>query len=239
LRNTRRESTPEQLEGMNAEGQTRFKEIDSSSDERDIKIVDLTHSSDDERGSVPHKRVKMNGHAEAGVPKWSNPDPYTVLPPPETLGAPKKDIVQVIRKAKVDAANAGDSGSAAREADFISLSFGDDFDEDMASESDHEPPPNAPSGPATRIQSSMDDIPPPPPDYMPGGPPAPPPGFVMPSDEELMAQMAGDGRNTKRKRESRPTQSADDVLDEWMTHGNESTPWCKVDHSRTSSTALR
>jgi len=140
LQNTRRETTPEQLEGMNSEGQVRFKEAESSSDEADAKIIDLTHEDeeDDHDATAPRKRTKLDAPAESAAPRWSNPDPYTVLPPPETLGAPKKDIVQVIRKAKMDSSAKSDDKNAAKENDFISLNFDDDFDEDDVDDVDDE-----------------------------------------------------------------------------------------------------
>ena len=90
---------------MNTEGGTNFKEVlsDSESDADEEDVVDLTAESDED--NAPRKRAKLEDHSDAGAarPKWSNPDPYTALPPPEAVGGPKKDIVQVIRKAKVDA----------------------------------------------------------------------------------------------------------------------------------------
>jgi len=223
------------------DGQTRFMEVESDSDEDGVKVVDLTNSSDDE-GAARHKRVRRDGPPESAMPKWSNPDPYTVLPPPETLGAPKKDIVKVIRKAKVETATGAEAKNAANEADFISLNFDDDFDEDMDEEIDNMPPSNAPRGPSsglTAINASDSPPPPPPPDDAFGGPLAPPPGFVMPTDEELMDQMGDQGGSRKRKRAYRSAKSAEDVLDEWQAGDRESTPWCNVDHTETSRTALR
>lgn len=61
-------------------------------------------------------------------PKWSNPDPYTALPPPgESLNRPKKDVVQLIRQAKVE--NQAEAKSNQTSTDFISLNFDDEGDE--------------------------------------------------------------------------------------------------------------
>jgi non-canonical poly(A) RNA polymerase PAPD5/7 len=64
-----------------------------------------------------HSKVSADGDS---VPKWSNPDPYTVLPPPET--AKRVDVVKLIRKAKNDAAEQNNNGNAvAANDDFISF----------------------------------------------------------------------------------------------------------------------
>ena len=87
------------------------------------KVQDDEGSEDD----VPRKRAKVEPTEAPARPQWSNPDPYTVLPPPETLGAPKKDIVQVIRKAKNEQASKSEGAdNVAGNADFISFNFGDD-----------------------------------------------------------------------------------------------------------------
>jgi len=58
-------------------------------------------------------------------PKWSNPDPYTVLPPPgESSNKPKKDVLQLIRQAKVESQAEAKSNQTSN--DFISLNFDDE-----------------------------------------------------------------------------------------------------------------
>ncbi|KAH9844813.1 Cid1 family poly A polymerase [Teratosphaeria destructans] len=162
LKNYGREPTPEQLEGMNLDGQERFKDVDSSSEAETADVAE-DHTED---GPAPAKRMKVEAAAEDAAPKWTNPDPYTALPPPETLGAPKKDIVRVIRRARNDATTMTDSSSAVKNnADFIALNFDSDVangdasdDSDASDESDASddsdesivelPPPDAPKGPS-------------------------------------------------------------------------------------------
>ena len=56
-------------------------------------------------------------------PRWSNPNPYTALPPPDESRPKKKDVVQLIRKARVQ--RTLDSRTSIREeSDFIA--FDDD-----------------------------------------------------------------------------------------------------------------
>lgn len=162
LNKVHRGGTPEQLEGMNSNGQAHFAEvIDSSSESEsdDGEFVDLTRESDDEEdgGRARAKRVKTEASgSEPVAPRWSNPDPYTSLPPPESLGAPKKDIVQVIRKAKLDSARGSEAANAVKaNEDFISFFSDAGSEEGEASDVSESlqtrlpPPSDAPSAPAS------------------------------------------------------------------------------------------
>ncbi|KAF2857564.1 Nucleotidyltransferase [Piedraia hortae CBS 480.64] len=117
-----RATTPEQLEHMNEDDQPRFREVISSSES--------ATSSDDKEDETTQKRVKMVHESPLSVPKWSNPDPYTVLPPPGTQTAAKKDIVQLIRKAKMEAASKEQGNNAVTtNQDFISFDTGEKVQE--------------------------------------------------------------------------------------------------------------
>ncbi|KAF3761580.1 hypothetical protein M406DRAFT_295252 [Cryphonectria parasitica EP155] len=105
-----------------AENGVQYRSIDqlSDSDETDMDISD----SDNETGGPSAKRTRTTiGRSGDGddVPKWSNPDPYTALPPVDESEKKRKDMVQLIRKARVDAtANARTSLPApADDEDFI------------------------------------------------------------------------------------------------------------------------
>lgn len=254
---------------MTADGYSRFRDVDSDSEERDEEneVIDLTHDSDDDDDfGAPQKRVKLdNAVPTSKAPKWSNPDPYTALPPPETLGAPKKDIVQVIRKAKVEAASrSGDKNAVTENADFISFSFDDDAGEanaDMGEASlNNRPPANAPVGPAssrypTRLRTDVGaaqhqssapsfnpmngQLPQLPPEYAGDPPPPPPPGFVFPTDEELAQHVINDSTSKKRKRDDAGHQMPGDVQHQWQANDTDPAPWCTTDHSRTANTGLR
>lgn len=64
----------------------------------------------------------------ARVPQWSNPDPYTVLPPPDETQRKKKDVVKLIRKARIVSENMpGAQSQVATNDDFISFGFDDDL----------------------------------------------------------------------------------------------------------------
>lgn len=84
--------------------------------------------ADDSTETGVHKAARTGNERADGdsIPKWSNPEMYTALPPPEELRPGKKiDFVQLIRKAKNEAAEKSDATNAVvANDDFIS--FGDD-----------------------------------------------------------------------------------------------------------------
>lgn len=160
----RRSPTPEQLAGMRA-GESRFKPLellsDSGEEDMDLNSSDEStraaarlrgeqavkpeeDSDDDEHPRA--KRARLGSPTAAKLqeaPKWSNPDPYTALPPPGESHAKGKDVMRLIRKAKVDAIRTQDSKAAS--GDFISLDFNNpnDDDDDSSSSSvvERSPPP--------------------------------------------------------------------------------------------------
>lgn len=70
------------------------------------------------------KRHSAGGDSE---PKWSNPDPYTVLPPVDEEARKRKDVVKLIRKSDLHtAAKASQHNQVAANDDFISFGFEDD-----------------------------------------------------------------------------------------------------------------
>ncbi|KAM0720809.1 hypothetical protein Q7P37_003094 [Cladosporium fusiforme] len=249
-----RATTPEQFEGMD-EGPSRFKSISDSSDE---------HDSDQD---APRKRAKVEPVEAPAAPKWSNPDPYTALPPPESLGAPKKDIVQSIRKAKNEqAAKAEGSDNVANNSDFISFNFDDDADDNESvknstpakspSQNDgtptfshrdsfHRKTSNATT--ATNGASPSTFTPmntrskgqtPLPGSTEYGGPPPRPLGEMQPINPDSAIVPERVSRPPKRK--ARDTRMLGDVTEEWQSiNGQPTAPWCTTDHSDTQNIGLR
>ncbi|KAK5001191.1 hypothetical protein LTR66_000068 [Elasticomyces elasticus] len=147
LINSHKETTPEQFLGVN-EGHARFKDVNemtdseaedmnlqSENDETEIHVNAKGRLESEEAGGVADedqreaKRVRRASPASISddkiTPKWSNPDPYTVLPPTEKLQK-KKDVVNLIRKAKITAMEVQASRNlVAENADFISFGFED------------------------------------------------------------------------------------------------------------------
>lgn len=89
----------------------------SDSDEADMDMSD----SDNESAEPTAKRARTTDKESGGdsAPKWSNPDPYTALPPTEDSDKKKKDMVQLIRKARVSAAQGPRTSLPADDEDFI------------------------------------------------------------------------------------------------------------------------
>lgn len=64
---------------------------------------------------------------KASEPKWSNPDPYTVLPPVDEASRKKKDVVKLIRKARKETEGMStEHNQVAANDDFISFGMEDD-----------------------------------------------------------------------------------------------------------------
>lgn len=129
----RDDGSPER--SMGVDGPNRFRNPDEMSDDDEADMVESDNDAqaedelDGEHGSRRAARIQEVNRADGdSVPKWSNPDPYTVLPPPEETTGKRTDFVKLIRKAKVqDAEKAAGHNSVAANDDFIS--FGDDDEE--------------------------------------------------------------------------------------------------------------
>jgi len=235
-----RETTPEQFEGMD-EGHHRFK------DAAEVESSEEDNSDDD----GPRKRTKVEASDASAAPKWSNPDPYTALPPPETLGAPKKDIVQVIRKAKNEAAPKTDK--VADNADFISFNFDDEGDAEM----DSPPPPPAKSpartgeptfshrdsfhqktsaatAPETSNGSSHSRTPT---NKRQQGNSSPSSGASYNSPQH---SIVPEHVSRPPKRKSRDIRQFGDVVEEWQSiEGQTVAPWSTTNHQDTADVGLR
>ncbi|EEP76774.1 conserved hypothetical protein [Uncinocarpus reesii 1704] len=136
LLTTQRDATPE------------FVLMNEDSEKQPPKFMNLEELNDSdeesslaEDGQPPRKRQATESAMPSTMPKWSNPDPYTVLPPPDESQGKKKDVVKLIRKARIAAAQVKPAENNAIESneDFISLGA-DDLIMDR-------PPENAPRGP--------------------------------------------------------------------------------------------
>ncbi|APA06768.1 hypothetical protein SS1G_04619 [Sclerotinia sclerotiorum 1980 UF-70] len=122
----KRSPTPELMPGMNEDAATDVKYRDvgdlSDSDEAEMEMSD-----DDDNNDQPKKKMARTSVKTAdadSVPKWSNPDPYTALPPPGESDRKKKDVVKLIRKARVTSGQEGPTKIDAAQDDFISFDFG-------------------------------------------------------------------------------------------------------------------
>lgn len=131
--------------GDGAEDKFRNLEDLTDTDETDMEVsADDDEEHVDDADNRPTKRTRINEHGDAAeiVPKWSNPDPYTALPPVDEDSRKKTNVVSLIRKARKAAASANQFEQASHDDDFISFDFDDDQEipTSMA-------PPDAPLGP--------------------------------------------------------------------------------------------
>ncbi|TID25073.1 hypothetical protein E6O75_ATG04278 [Venturia nashicola] len=133
-----RDITPERLEGM-TQGALMFnpdqEESDSDPDE------DSEKQDDSEEGpSKKRVRIAQTEADDNEKPKWSNPDPYYSLPPViEDTNAKKKDVVELIRKAKVAAEKDKEdaTNAVAQNDDFISFAMDEDEGDHISISSDN------------------------------------------------------------------------------------------------------
>ncbi|KAI9924118.1 hypothetical protein MW887_007358 [Aspergillus wentii] len=158
LLRTKRETTPEKLmPEVEEKPGLKFAPVANLSDSEE---ADMDVSTDDEDNEASHPRKKRalgpndanKPAAPAPTPKWSNPDPYTALPPPppDESQSKKVDVVKLIRKARVaENAQPAKTDAVATNEDFISLGALGDEDQGNSNA-----PENAPKGPSRHLQGN-------------------------------------------------------------------------------------
>jgi len=144
---TNRAPTPDLMPGMDDDQGNAVKYVPmgdvSDSEEAEMDL------SDDQDPEPKKKQARIQTLAADGdsVPKWSNPDPYTVLPPLDEAQRKKKDVVKLIRKARVSAATENPTKTEAAADDFISFDFDDQDDGSMLAKQFGNGVEGAPTGP--------------------------------------------------------------------------------------------
>ncbi|KAL5340552.1 hypothetical protein BJX70DRAFT_111876 [Aspergillus crustosus] len=158
LLRTRRESTPELLvatEPGEVKPSMRFARLENLSDSEEAEM-DVSTDEEAEAEARPNKKRALESTNEPTTdividskpaPKWSNPDPYTALPPPDESQNKKIDVVKLIRKARLQAsAQPAKRDAVVSNDDFISLAgLVDEAESSNA-------PENAPRGPKRHLQ---------------------------------------------------------------------------------------
>ena len=135
---------------FNAEGGAMYRPMNqlSDSEEADMDISGDEGSRDEHDQEPRAKRLRTSENQLAAddgdmAPRWSNPDPYTALPPGTVLTGKKKDVVGMIRKARVPVLDITQAVPAEAE-EFIDFS---DSDDDSPDHGSFKPPRVAPTGP--------------------------------------------------------------------------------------------
>lgn len=241
-------------------GRATYRDVDalSDSDEAAMEISDDSDAGMDSAEPAAKRTRLSKAATDEGqeAPKWSNPDPYTALPPPDESQRKKKDVVQLIRKARVEA-DAQKPSAAEEAADFISCDFSDDENEKLDDK------PALASNPSLRVPvgSSNNRLPPPPPPPISSLPPRP--SFPPPPDPSAKRSKKGDKNpadpatysgfgNRKRtfddqiklphallkKPQKIPTHKKV-IMEYRVKQGEDPCPWVESDHSDTALPAVR
>ncbi|KAI9660106.1 MAG: hypothetical protein M1821_001458 [Bathelium mastoideum] len=241
LLKARRDATPERLAGM-SKGASRFRAVEDLSG-TDTSVVSAS-DEDEQTDHGPSSKRRARGDdkpTELGMdvaPKWSNPDPYTVLPPPDESKGKKKDVVKMIRKAKITQEKNEDAPPSMAE-DFISFDFGEDKSEaNSTSDGDiievsRDVALKGKSHVASRVPTGRPFAPVPV-----GSVPAPPSAASLSGyslDENLQYRRTSAQPSKKRKRDGSVDGS---VLPHWMAiDARSAKPWCTIDRSDEQDTA--
>lgn len=182
-----RGNTPEKMLGMSDQHvEKRFLDLDDMSDsgEEDMEESDVDESERGpdalmstagavvEKGALGGEMVEHHGGAPISIglsnhvavvkpspPVWSNPECYTALPPTDESQRRKKDVVKLIRKARITVEKPNTSVSqVAANDDFISFSYNDEVDELIHEEKNKQRSkrgvPGAPSGPRKQTNNA-------------------------------------------------------------------------------------
>ncbi|KAJ6013307.1 hypothetical protein N7540_007898 [Penicillium herquei] len=154
---SKRETTPEQLQAENGEKPAlKFASLDALSDSEEAEMEFSEDSDEDARprkkrnigsGLGPDGLVLAVPAPEPPKPKWSNPDPYTALPPPDESHK-RVDVIQLIRKARLaNVTNKTQSEAVVANEDFISLGMSTENKTDDRQPQPQRAPVDAPKGP--------------------------------------------------------------------------------------------
>ena len=292
LLNFKRGSTPEQLLGMNdhEEVEKRFLDIDDMSDSAEEAMdesdpdeyeppLDIAVPTNGSQAILPgghaatgFRQAQVHGidmaatTEDASVPKWSNPEYYTALPPPDESQRKKRDVVKLIRKARVAIEKTiSSTNEVAANDDFISFDMGDnqsesdDVDKAEAPRSHGRGVPGASFGPR-----SGSNYRPAPSSHAPGTNGevlsaeklGPPPSNIVSKPKPTQQGTENTSKNLKRKRSEnavaaeplRPPKrkkgtapfSNGYVLEEWEPgDGVNAIPWISSDHRLTENAGFR
>ena len=288
-----RDNTPEQLLGMNnnSNGVKRFLPandisdsaeedmVESESDQleppaEDVLLLQQDPSNDtrprpDPTSSLGEQSLLTTTVTKdvLNIPKWSNPDPYTALPPPDESQRKKRDVIKLIRKARVVAQKDGSvQNQVVANDDFISFDFGNtsraDKNREEAKEGSQgrgEGVPGAPLGP--RVFSHLQNLHLLP-DTAPGtigkslsadtlGPPPAPSSSAKAELNPFGAEIVDGNKKRKRtedfdvprppkRKKGKPGFSNGSILEEWSCRkGDNPIPWIVRSHKMTEHTGFR
>lgn len=120
----------------------KFRDVENLTDSEEEEMSEDEVIEDNSR--LKRRKLAADETDEVPAAKWSNPDPYTALPPAPDSTHKRVDVVKLIRKARND--EGGHQATDANQADFISF-------ESLGNDDLFAPPSNAPTGPRADPQS--------------------------------------------------------------------------------------
>ncbi|KOS19879.1 Poly(A) RNA polymerase cid14 [Escovopsis weberi] len=240
----------------NGEG-AKFRDLDELSDDDELDM-DISSQSETEGPAKKRARSSAPGDSATQAAKWSNPDPYTALPCPDDELRKKRDVVKLIRKARLEDASSK-PGTSTEAENFLSFDLSDsdkeaekddadeDKDEDEASDTDVTEIPKPPTEPPPPLPRGAPPV----------GPASDRAGAGWPSSLPNKPDLTRDrqGPLGSRKRtiddEIKPPDYGQlkkvnmsppkgHLLSSWEPKKDEDPcPWATVDHSATNNLALR
>lgn len=134
---------------------SKFRNLEELTDS-DEEAMALSEDEEQERTTKRARIAEPEAAVAPTAPKWSNPDPYTSLPP-LTAGessAKRTDVLKLIRKARIDASRDQTASSA---DDFISFEM--DGSDAEGSERQSLPPPSPSSDSVKGNETPQEDNP--------------------------------------------------------------------------------
>ncbi|KAK4119519.1 hypothetical protein N657DRAFT_658928 [Parathielavia appendiculata] len=238
-------TTGSEVAFFKTDGSVTYRPLDELSDSDEAEM-DISGDEAEPAEGPSSKRARTaveQSASDNSAPKWSNPDPYTALPPEMTTQGKKKDVVQMIRKARVSTQEVRTS-LPSESADFIALDFDDSDAED---DDDYEPKePAASAAPSVATTNSTHSVqldlrlPPKPVSAklakaaarFPDPTPAALGSRKRTHDDEIKMP------HTKLKR-AITHKASGRVTDEWLRDPElDPTPWMRADHSRSANMAV-
>lgn len=224
---------------FNASGGVTYRALDELSDSDEAEM-DISGDEAEAAEGPSHKRVRMaveQSASDNNTPKWSNPDPYTALPPETASQVKKKDVVQMIRKARVQAQEPRTS-LPSESADFISFDLDDSDASDDGDGQDQSSVPTT-AAPASPAQLDL-RLPPKPASAKPVKAPVLMPD---PSSSALGSRKRTHDDEIKmphtRLKRATKTPVGGGLAKEWLPDPDlVSTPWMCLDHSGSANAAV-
>lgn len=236
LRGQNGNASIEQTLGVNL-GSLRFRSLadlsDSEEEEMDMSESDdgmkndqsPSLTSDTERPTKRQNMAKSKTVDEEAVPKWSNPDPYFVLPPIDERNRKKKDPVKFIRKAfKPAEENTPQENQVTSNDDFIS------FDIEIAEDGD--------SSDETKIDTLVGKI------RLDLGRRVQTRGFTIEAADDFPNSRKRTYGDMIKGHETDPAESSEkangSLLTEWMPRNSaDAIPWLDIATATVKNTAFR